>query len=420
MTRNICVVGLGYIGLPTAVLIASKGMRVYGVDIEEKVVKHVNQGFLRFNEPGLEEKLKSVVEQGLLTAATKAPECDVYLIAVPTPMIKQPGQNIPHPDLSFLQSAMLQIIPQLKQGDTVIIESTSPVGTTENIAELIKKERPNLVDVNNEPHSLLINLAYCPERVIPGNTLFELEHNERIIGGLTKNCAIEAKNFYTLFVNSNCSITDCKTAEMAKLTENACRDVQIAFANELSIICDKLGIDVWRLIELANRHPRVEILNPGPGVGGHCIAIDPWFLVEADVENSRLIKKARQINDEKPKWVVKKIMCSVEQCFAEKKFEKDIEISIYGLTYKSNIDDFRESPALKVVELLSKNFKGKVNLIDPYLTATSNIIKNLKNYTINGEGKEADIHVLLVAHKEFKNLKKTFSKSAKVIDTVNF
>ena len=195
MTRNICVVGLGYIGLPTAVLIASKGMRVYGVDIEEKVVKHVNQGFLRFNEPGLEEKLKSVVEQGLLTAATKAPECDVYLIAVPTPMIKQPGQTIPHPDLSFLQSAMLQIIPQLKQGDTVIIESTSPVGTTENIAELIKKERPNLVDVNNEPPSLLINLAYC-RTSNSRNTLFELEHNERIIGGLTKIVLLKQKILY--------------------------------------------------------------------------------------------------------------------------------------------------------------------------------------------------------------------------------
>ena len=384
-TLKVVIMGLGYIGLPTAAFIASKRIKVYGVDINPNIVETINQGRIHIIEPDLEGLVRYVVEKGYLVVDTKPAQGDVFLIAVPTPF-----KDNHEPDISYVESAIRMIIPYLREGNLVIIESTSPVGTTEKMAEIIFYERPELKGE--------IYIAYCPERVLPGKILYELEHNDRVIGGIDERSSEKAIEFYSLFVKGNLRKTNAKTAEMCKLVENAYRDVNIAFANELSLICDKIGINVWELIELANKHPRVNILKPGVGVGGHCIAVDPWFIVSQFPEEAKLIRTAREVNDYKPLWVVQEIEEKVKE-FKER-YKREPIIGCLGLSYKPDIDDLRESPALKVVEvLIEKGYKVMAN--EPHVH--QEIIKNsIKNYSIEEVINSSDLIFLLVPHKVYK------------------
>ena len=378
--------GLGYIGLPTAALIASRGIQVQGIDVNQSVVDTINDGKIHIIEPALDGLVKNVVDKGLLLASTNPEKADVYLIAVPTPF---KGDH--EPDLKYVESATRMIIPKLRDGNLFIIESTSPVGTTDKIAKIIFDERPELEGK--------IDIAYCPERVLPGKVIYELENNDRVIGGLDDKSTKSAQNFYRNFVKGELHPTNAKTAEMCKLVENSSRDVSIAFANELSMICDKAGINVWDLINLANKHPRVNILQPGTGVGGHCIAVDPWFIVSEFSKEAKMIKKAREINDYKTNWVIEKIKSTALQ------FELDNNrkpnIALLGLAFKPNIDDLRESPALKVADNLMSEKIYSLFLVEPNLYESKGI--DLVNYK-DLVGK-IDIAVYLVAHKEFFSLK---------------
>ncbi len=384
---KVVMMGLGYIGLPTAALIASKQIKTLGVDVSDKVVQKVNQGEIHIVEPDLAGLVKHVVEQGHLKAQTKPEEADVFLVAVPTPF---KGDN--EPDLKYVESATKMALPYLKKGDLFIIESTSPVGTTELMADLIYAERPELKGN--------IHVAYCPERVLPGNVIHELAYNDRVIGGLDSAAAEKAVEFYQHFVKGELHITNARTAEMCKLVENSSRDVNIAFANELSMIADKADIDVWELIQLANKHPRVNILRPGTGVGGHCIAVDPWFIVSGFPEESKMIRTAREINNYKTDWVLEKIKSTALQ-FELDKGRKPI-IACLGLAFKPDIDDLRESPALRVFENLKSNFSEHTILpVEP------NVDSHGENSMVLLEDamQSADIAVKLVAHREFKKLK---------------
>ena len=379
------MMGLGYIGLPTAALIASRGIQVQGIDVNQSVVDTINSGKIHIVEPALDGLVKHVVEKGLLKANINPDNADVFLIAVPTPF---KGDH--EPDLKYVESATRMIIPNLKEGNLFILESTSPVGTTDKMAKIIFEERPELKGK--------INIAYCPERVLPGNVIYELEHNDRVIGGLDEQSTIEAQNFYRHFVKGELHATDAKTAEMCKLVENSSRDVSIAFANELSMICDKAEINVWELIHLANKHPRVNILQPGTGVGGHCIAVDPWFIVSEFKKEALIIRNAREINNYKTEWVIEKIRSTALQ------FELDNNrkptIALMGLAFKPDIDDLRESPALLVADTLLSNGKYNLLLVEPNLE--ENLKYDLTDYReMNGR---ADIVAYLVAHKEFKGL----------------
>ena len=385
---KVVMMGLGYIGLPTAAVIASRDINVLGVDINEEVINTINDGRVHIIEPALDSLVKYVVDKGLLKASTLPVNADVFLIAVPTPF----KENYV-PDLKYVELATKMIIPKLKEGDLFIIESTSPVGTTEKIADLIFSVKPSL---RNKIH-----IAYCPERVLPGKVIYELENNDRVIGGIDEKSTKAAKDFYRKFVKGELHSTNSKTAEMCKLVENSSRDVSIAFANELSIICDKAGINVWELIELANKHPRVNILQPSTGVGGHCIAVDPWFIVSAFKKEAVMIKNARQINTYKTNWVIEKIKRIALQ------FELDNNrkpvLALMGLTFKPDIDDFRESPALLVAETLSKECSYNILFVEPN-------IKNSLNFTLTDYTKiknKADIVVYLVAHKQFKDFTTT-------------
>ena len=382
---SVVMMGLGYIGLPTAALIASRGLKVTGVDIRQGVVDTINKGQIHIVEPDLEGLVHKVVKDKNLCASTKPVSSDVYLVAVPTPF---KGDH--EPDLSYIMSATKNIIPTLKKGALVILESTSPVGTTKRMEQFIYKERPELKGY--------IFLAYCPERVLPGNILYELKHNDRAIGGVDEISTIKAINFYKHFVVGTLHPTNAKTAEMVKLVENASRDNQIAFANELSIICDKAEINVWDMIALANKHPRVHILNPGTGVGGHCIAVDPWFIVSEFPEESLLIKKSRETNKFKTEWVLEKIKNKV-LTFKVEQF-KDPVIACMGLAFKPDIDDLRESPALYVTETLEKT-DYTVLAVEPNLTSDPNRVLVETSEAI----KQADIIVFLVSHSDFKDLK---------------
>ena len=379
------MMGLGYIGLPTAALIASRGIQVQGIDVNQSVVDTINSGKIHIVEPALDGLVKHVVEKGLLKANINPDNADVFLIAVPTPF---KGDH--EPDLKYVESATRMIIPNLKEGNLFILESTSPVGTTDKMAKIIFENRPELKGK--------INIAYCPERVLPGNVIYELEHNDRVIGGLDEQSTIEAQNFYRHFVKGELHATDAKTAEMCKLVENSSRDVSIAFANELSMICDKAEINVWELIHLANKHPRVNILQPGTGVGGHCIAVDPWFIVSEFKKEALIIRNAREINNYKTEWVIEKIRSTALQ------FELDNNrkpnIALIGLAFKPDIDDLRESPALLVADTLLSNGKYNLLLVEPNLE--ENLKYDLTDYReMNGR---ADIVAYLVAHKEFKGL----------------
>ena len=327
---DVCVVGLGYIGLPTAAIIARSGARVLGVDITQAVVDTINRGEIHIEEVDLDGLVQGVVARGLLSASTEVAPCDVYVIAVPTPFDKQH-----QPDVSHVLAAARSVAAVLKAGDVVILESTSPVGTTEQIRNLFAELRPDLKLPGLTRETPDVSIAYCPERVLPGRILEELTNNDRSIGGITPRCARKAIAFYKLFVRGQCIATDARSAEMTKLVENAYRDVNIAFANELSIVADKMGLDVWEVIRLANRHPRVNILTPGPGVGGHCIAVDPWFIVHADPENAKLIRTAREVNLSKTNHVVARASDLIDQFPGE-------DIACLGLAFKPNIDDFRE------------------------------------------------------------------------------
>ncbi|WP_417558892.1 MULTISPECIES: UDP-N-acetyl-D-mannosamine dehydrogenase [Flavobacteriaceae] len=381
---TVVMLGLGYIGLPTAALIASKGIKVTGVDIHQKVVDTINEGKIHIVEPELDGLVHHVVKEGYLKASTEPVIADVYLIAVPTPF---KGNH--QPDLSFVESAVKNIIPTLQKGALVILESTSPVGTTRKIQEIIFKERPDLKE------NLFV--AYCPERVLPGNVIYELEQNDRAIGGIDEASTEKAVAFYKNFVKGELHKTNSQTAEMCKLVENSSRDVQIAFANELSIICDKANINVWELIRLANKHPRVNILQPGTGVGGHCIAVDPWFIVSEFPKESKIIRSAREINNYKTEWAIEKVKSTALQFKIDN--GRDAVIACMGLAFKPNIDDLRESPALHVAEELAKD-GFNILFVEPNLKTSEKF--NLTSIT---EAKDScDIMVFLVAHKEFKGL----------------
>ena len=381
-----CFIGLGYIGLPTAIIAADNGIEVIGVDINPEIVKSVNSGKVHFSEPGLDEICKKATSGGNLKASTEPLTSDVYVIVVPTPF---KGNH--EPDISYVESAVTTILPYLKEGDLCIIESTSPVGTTEKMAGLIFSERPELKDK--------IYLSYCPERVLPGNTVYELIQNDRVIGGIDARSSEKAAGFYSHFVKGSLYKTNARTAEMCKLTENASRDVQIAFANELSIICEKAHINVWELIELANKHPRVNILQPGSGVGGHCIAVDPYFITSEFPIESQLIGKAREINNYKAFWCSEKILSTMKD-FNLREGREPV-VALMGLSFKPNIEDLRESPAKYIV---SKVMQGHNNadflIVEPNIE-THKVFK-LTDYAEAYD--TADIVAFLVAHKEFKKL----------------
>lgn len=401
ISKKVCVIGLGYIGLPTAATMASRGYSVLGIDINQHAVDSINAGNVHIIEPDLDQLVRSAVMHGKLIAKTSLAEsdqCDIYMIAVPTPF-----KENKKPDLSYVKSAIESLAPFLKKGDCIILESTSPVGTTARMAGWLTVLRPNLsIPVENIEGQYDINIAYCPERVLPGKVLHEIVHNDRIIGGLTKACADKVCDFYKSFVQGDCLKTKARTAAMCKLTENAYRDVNIAFANELSMICGEQGIDVWELRELANRHPRVDILKPGPGVGGHCIAVDPWFIVDASPKRSRLIKTAREVNDYKPEYVVQLVMQRLQGLRIN-------EVVFWGLAFKPDIDDLRESPAIEVVtQFREKCGDCNIKVVEPNINSLPRIINSNSKLELTSLQKarsyEDALHVVLVAHSEFINV----------------
>ena len=387
MNPEVVTIGLGYIGLPTSALIASHGTNVLGVDINQKVVDTINQGKIHIVEPDLDQIVSNVVSKGFFKASTKPSSADIYLIVVPTPF---KGNH--EPDISFVEAATKGIIPLLKKGDLYIIESTSPIGTTEKMQQLIFASRPELKEQ--------IYIAYCPERVLPGNVMHELVENDRVIGGIDEVSTQKAISFYSTYVNGELHGTNARTAEMCKLVENSSRDVQIAFANELSLICDKADINVWELINLANKHPRVNILQPGCGVGGHCIAVDPYFIVSDYPMESKIIGTAREVNNYKSFWCAEKIQN--EKLKFELKHDRKPKTALMGLSFKPNIDDLRESPAKYIAQKVLQNSNNEEHfIVEPNIESHS--IYKLTDYIEAIEN--ADIIVFLVAHKEFEGLK---------------
>lgn len=381
-----CFMGLGYIGLPTAIIAARSGVEVVGVDINPKVVEMTNQGKLHIIEPGMEDLLKDVIASGKLRATVKPEIADAYFIVVPTPF---KGNH--QPDISYVEAASRAVAPYLKDGDLFVIESTSPVGTTETIARLLFSLRPELEGK--------LHIAYCPERVLPGNVIFELVNNDRVIGGMTPEASDKAAEFYSQFVTGELHRTNARTAEMCKLTENSSRDAQIAFANELSFICDKAGINVWELINLANKHPRVNILQPGCGVGGHCIAVDPYFITAEFPEEAKIIAQARETNNYKAQWCAEKVKSTML------KFELDNgrkpQVAMMGLAFKPNIDDLRESPAKRITAEVMQSFSNAdIMVVEPNITEHK--VFKLTDY--QRAYQDADIVVFLTAHNEFKTL----------------
>ncbi len=399
--NRVSVIGLGYIGLPTAAAFASRKINVIGVDVNQETVDTINRGEIHIVEPELDMIVSAAVSQGFLKA-TKVPEpADAFLIAVPTPFVGDEHQ----PNLDYIKAASKSISSVLKRGDLVILESTSPVGTTEKMMEWISAERPDLSFPSDDCLEPDINVAYCPERVLPGHVVRELVENDRVIGGMTSTCSEQAIKLYKIFVEGECFVTNARTAEMTKLTENASRDVSIAFANELSIICDELEIDVWELIELANKHPRVNVLQPGPGVGGHCIAIDPWFIISKSPQTARLITQARIINDSKPEWVVKKVIQKAQQFLLENPQQSisELTIALYGLAFKANIDDLRESPAVEIANKLQIELpQTTIFAVEPNIDSLPKALEYLELVPFNLACSQSDIHVLLVDHKIFR------------------
>jgi len=401
--ETVSVIGLGYIGLPTAAMFAAYGKNVIGVDVNQHAVDTINRGEIHIIEPELDAIVHKAVTEGKLKAVLNPEPADAFLVAVPTPF---KGDNH-EPDLKYIEAAVKAIAPVLKKGDVVILESTSPVGATEQMADWLAEERPDLRFPKDSGEKSDIRIAHCPERVLPGHVVRELIDNDRVIGGLTNKCSQVAVELYKTFVQGECVVTNARTAEMAKLTENASRDVSIAFANELSVICDKLDINVWELIKLANRHPRVNILQPGPGVGGHCIAVDPWFIVSKTPEQAQLIHAARKVNDAKPKWVVDKVKLAITDILLSNPevSAKELAIVCLGATFKPDIDDLRESPALNIIKDLAAILPCKIIVIEPNIHKLPDS-KDLKNVTLSDLSKimgTLTIPVLLVNHKGFKS-----------------
>ncbi|TQR28644.1 UDP-N-acetyl-D-mannosamine dehydrogenase [Campylobacter sp. MIT 99-7217] len=398
---QICVIGLGYIGLPTAAILASSGHKVVGVDVNQNVVDTINQGKIHIIESNLDILVKKVVEEQALKASLKPCPSDVFIVCVPTPF--KAGYE---PNLDYIKAAAKELARVLKKGDLVILESTSPVGTTQKLSKWLSEERKDLIFPHQDTKNSDIFIAYCPERVLPGKILEELVENDRIIGGITPQCTQKALELYRSFVKGKCLDTNAKTAEMVKLVENSSRDVQIAFANELSLLCDKADIDVYELIRLANHHPRVNILQPGCGVGGHCIAVDPWFLVYDFASEARLIKMAREVNDSKPLFVTQKIIHRAEVL-------KNKKIACLGLAFKPDIDDLRESPAVFIVSLLIQ--KGyEVAVVEPNIKELPQSLKEKCQLIALNEALKYENIALLVGHKEFKNLK--LEDNEKILD----
>ena len=404
---KVVVLGLGYIGLPTAAVIARTGARVLGVDVTRSVVDTVNSGKVHIEEVDLDGLVSGVVARGSLRASTDIEPADVFVIAVPTPFAEDHAPNI-----GYVLQAATSIAAVLKAGDTIILESTSPVGTTEQVRDLLAQLRPDLRVPDRTGETADVAIAYCPERVLPGRILVELIDNDRVIGGITPRCARKALTFYRRFVRGACVTTTARAAEMTKLTENAFRDVNIAFANELSLVADTMGVDVWEVIRLANRHPRVNILQPGPGVGGHCIAVDPWFLVHADPDNTPLIRTARIVNDGKTDHVVAQATALIEA-------RPGAPVACLGLAFKANIDDFRESPALKVAQRLATRFGERVRIVEPYAAALPPAFDGTGARLIDVDTaiETCPIMIVLVDHDVFRSVPVEERRDKLVLDT---
>lgn len=406
---RLCVIGLGYIGLPTASLLASKGYEVLGVDVKADVIATINAGRIHIREPELDVLVKSAVQSGHLTAATEPAKADVYIIAVPTPFME--GNK---PDLSFVERATRRVAAELKGGELIILESTSPVGTTERVARWVAEERPDLrlpeAGAETADESA-IRVAHCPERVLPGHILRELIENDRIVGGVNPVSTRAAVDFYQQFVSGRVWPTEARAAELAKLVENTFRDVNIALTNELSLICDHVGVDVWEVIELANHHPRVDLLRPGPGVGGHCLAVDPWFIVDSAPDHSRLIRTAREVNNAKPNWVVEKVRAKAERL-------RNPVIACLGLAYKADIDDLRESPALTITRAIARAKLGRVLAVEPNIETIPDelVDAGAEGASLDQAVRAADIVVGLVNHRAFQRLPRTALDEKVVID----
>ncbi len=419
--ETVSVIGLGYIGLPTAAVFASRKIKVVGVDINSTTVDTVNAGKIHIVEPDLDMLVHAVVVEGYLRATINPEPADAFLISVPTPFKDEPN-GLHRPDLDYIENASKSIAGVLKKGDLVVLESTSPVGATEQMAVWLAEARPDLTFPQSHGEASDIRVAHCPERVLPGHVLRELVMNDRVIGGMTPKCSETAVALYKKIVEGECVVTNARTAEMCKLTENSFRDVNIAFANELSLICDQIDVDVWDLIKLANRHPRVNILQPGPGVGGHCIAVDPWFIVSAAPEQAKLVRTAREVNDSKPMWVIEKIKDAVAECLDSKpdKTEKDIKVACLGLAFKPDIDDMRESPALEIALELAEIFSTRVIAVEPNVEdAPKDLINKLTFTSLESALTEADIIVILVAHKEFSGLIDKLREGQRLISFCN-
>ncbi|HAJ45571.1 MAG TPA: UDP-N-acetyl-D-mannosamine dehydrogenase [Alphaproteobacteria bacterium] len=398
--KRISVIGLGYIGLPTAAMFASRKIEVVGVDVNARAVDTINRGEIHIVEPDLDMVVHAAVKEGYLRAALEPEPAEAFLIAVPTPF---KGENH-EPDLSYIKAASRSIAPVLRPGNLVILESTSPVGATEAMAAWLAEARPDLTFPHISGEASDIRIAHCPERVLPGKVMQELITNDRVIGGMTPRCSALAARLYETFVTGKCIVASGpRVAEMCKLTENSFRDVNIAFANELSLICDELGMDVWELIRLANRHPRVNILQPGPGVGGHCIAVDPWFIVSSAPETARLIRTAREVNDSKPEWVLSKVREAVGAHLMEHPGQsaKDVTIAVYGLTFKPDIDDLRESPALEIAIKILDSHAGPVIIVEPMVDHCPPELKRAR-FMKDAVDVVSDIGVLLVDHASFR------------------
>ena len=408
--EKVCIIGLGYVGLPTAAIIAKQGIKVCGVDINKDTVKIINEGKIHIVEPDLDTIVQSTVSAGNLRATTSVETADAFIIAVPTPF---KGKN--EPDLKYLEQAVRSLAPKLKNGNLIVLESTSPVGTTKKIAQWLSTARPDLKFPTAEKNSLTqesdIYIAHSPERVLPGKILTELVNNDRVIGGLSKPCGERARQLYSLFIKGRCHLTDSETAELVKLTENAYRDTNIAFANEMSLVCDKLNIDIWNMIDLANLHPRVNILKPGPGVGGHCIAVDPWFIVHSAPDQTPLIQAARSVNNSKPNWVVKQAIQAAKPSST---------ITCLGLSYKSDIDDLRESPAIEVIKELATQHSGPIIIAEPNVMELPSCLKEYLNIELSAYKtaiRLSEIIIVLTDHIEFKNVSLSELENKILIDT---
>ncbi|MBB5014460.1 UDP-N-acetyl-D-mannosamine dehydrogenase [Rehaibacterium terrae] len=416
MFNTLSMIGLGYIGLPTATLFASRKKKVIGVDINPHAVETINQGKIHIVEPELDMLVHSVVTEGYLRATTRPEPADAFLIAVPTPFTD--GHK---PDLSCIEAAARAIAPVLARGNLVILESTSPVGTTEKLAHWLSQARPDLTFPQQVGEEADIQIAYCPERVLPGKVVHELVANDRVIGGMTRKASDMAVALYKVFVQGECIVTNARTAEMCKLTENSFRDVNIAFANELSMICDKLGINVWELIRLANRHPRVNILQPGCGVGGHCIAVDPWFIVDSTPEQARLIRTAREVNDHKPEWVVDKIKAAITDVLAANpgRTISDVRVACLGLAFKPDIDDLRESPALEIAKTVAR-LGCQVAAVEPHIEALPPdlLMGNVRKAELGSALLRTDVICVLVKHRVFVESKAEISAHLRLVDAV--